>query len=50
MPKRKRDSEGTALPAIGFIDAMRDRPYTTAAVAAGAAAAGALPMVKAEPA
>jgi hypothetical protein len=41
MPNRKRDSEGR-FASGSFIDAMRDRPYATAAVAAGAAAAGAL--------
>jgi hypothetical protein len=40
MPNRKRDSEGR-FASGSFIDAMKDRPYTTAAVAAGAAAAGA---------
>ena len=40
MANRKRDSEGR-FASGSFIDAMRDRPYATAAVAAGAAAAGA---------
>jgi hypothetical protein len=40
MPNRKRDSEGR-FASGSFIDAMKDRPYATAAVAAGAAAAGA---------
>ena len=40
MPNRKRDSEGR-FASGSFIEAMKDRPYATAAVAAGAAAAGA---------
>jgi hypothetical protein len=40
MPNRKRDSEGR-FASGSFIDAMRDRPYATAAAAAGVAAAGA---------
>ena len=47
MPNRKRDSEGR-FASGSFIDAMRDRPYATAAVAAGAAAAGALLWSKRE--
>ena len=41
MPNRKRDSEGRFASGGSFIDAMRDRPYATAAAAAGVAAAGA---------
>jgi len=41
MPNRKRDSEGRFANSGSFIDAMRDRPYATAAAAAGVAAAGA---------
>ena len=41
MPNRKRDSDGRFTSSGSFIDAMRDRPYTTAAAAAGVAAAGA---------
>ena len=41
MPNRKRDSEGRFASSGNFIDAMRDRPYATAAAAAGVAAAGA---------
>ena len=40
MPNRKRDSEGR-FASGSFVDAMRDRPYATAAAAAGVAAAGA---------
>ena len=40
MPNRKRDSEGR-FASGSFIDAMRDRPYATAAAAAGVAAASA---------
>jgi len=40
MPNRKRDSEGR-FTSGSFLDAMRDRPYTTAAAAAGVAAASA---------
>jgi hypothetical protein len=41
MPNKKRDSEGR-FASGSFIDAMRDRPYATAAAAAaGVAAAGA---------
>jgi hypothetical protein len=45
MPNRKRDSEGR-FASGSFIDAMRDRPYTTAAAAAGVAAAGAFLWAK----
>ena len=41
MPNRKRDSDGRFASSGSFIDAMRDRPYATAAAAAGVAAAGA---------
>ena len=41
MPNRKRDSEGRFASGGSFIDAMRDRPYAAAGVAAGVAAAGA---------
>ena len=41
MPNRKRDSEGRFASGGSFIDAMRERPYATAGVAAGVAAAGA---------
>ena len=41
MPNRKRDSEGRFASGGTFIDAMRDRPYAAAGVAAGVAAAGA---------
>jgi hypothetical protein len=40
MPNRKRDSEGR-FASGSFIDALKDRPYATAAAAAGVAAAGA---------
>ena len=40
MPNRKRDSEGR-FASGSFIDAVKDRPYATAAAAAGVAAAGA---------
>ena len=40
MPNRKRDSEGR-FASGSFMDALRDRPYATAAAAAGVAAAGA---------
>jgi hypothetical protein len=41
MPNRKRDSEGRFASGGSFIDAVRDRPYAAAGVAAGVAAAGA---------
>ena len=41
MPNRKRDSEGRFASGGSFIEAMRDRPYAAAGVAAGVAAAGA---------
>ena len=40
MPNRKRDSEGR-FASGSFIDSLKDRPYATAAAAAGVAAAGA---------
>ena len=40
MPNRKRDSEGR-FASGSCIDAVKDRPYATAAAAAGVAAAGA---------
>ena len=36
MPNRKRDSEGR-FASGSFVDAMRDRPYATAAAAAAVA-------------
>ena len=40
MPNRNRDSKGR-FDSDGFIDKARDRPFASAAVAAGVAAAGA---------
>ena len=40
MPKRNRDSHGR-FSSNGWTDTIRDRPATSAAVAAGVAAAGA---------
>ena len=45
MPNRKRDSEGR-FASGSFIDAVKDRPYATAAAAAGVAAAGAFLWAK----
>ena len=45
MPNKKRDSEGR-FASGSFIDALRDRPYATAAAAAGVAAAGAFLWAK----
>jgi hypothetical protein len=45
MPNIKRDSDGRLASGI-FIDAVKDRPYATAAAAAGVAAAGAFLWAK----